>query len=79
MLNNFLKDVFLFMLTMDQLKSEIRRYKKQRSLWEQDTSSWNSSLKADELTSKINYLEEQLYELEFQQMESEEENNNIQG
>lgn len=67
------------MLTMDQLKSEIRRYKKQRALWEQDTSSWNSSLKADELTSKINYLEEQLYELEFQQMEGEEENNNIEG
>ena len=65
------------MLTMDQLKSEIRRYKKQRSLWEQDSSSWSSSLKAEELTSKINYLEEQLYELEFQQLENEEKNKDL--
>ena len=65
------------MLTMDQLKSEIRRYKKQRSLWEQDSSSWSSSLKAEELTNKINYLEEQLYELEFQQLENEEKNKDL--
>lgn len=67
------------MLTMEQLKTEIRRYKKQRTLWELDTNSWNSSLKADELTNKINYLEQQLYELEFQELENEENNNTLQG
>ncbi|MEG2018042.1 MAG: hypothetical protein RR844_05665 [Clostridium sp.] len=67
------------MLTMEQLQTEIRRYKKQRTLWELDTTSWNSSLKVDELTDKINYLENQLYELEFQQLEDEENKNNLQG
>lgn len=67
------------MLTMEQIKSEIRRYKKQKSLWEQDNSCWNSSLKVDELTNKINYLEEQLYEMEFQQLENEDNNNDLKG
>ena len=66
------------MLTMEQLKSEIRRCKKQRELWEKDSSSWNSCYKADELTNQINKLEEQLFELEYAELETEE-NKNLQG
>lgn len=66
------------MLTVEQLKTEIRRHKKQRALWEKDSSNWNSSFKVEELTNKINLLENQLYELEFAELENEE-NNDIQG
>lgn len=67
------------MLTMEQLKTEIRRYKKQKALWEQDSSNWSSSFKAEELSNKIKFLENQLYELEFQQLENEENNKDLQG
>lgn len=67
------------MLTMEQLKTEIRRYKKQKALWEQDSSNWSSSFKAEELANKITFLENQLYELEFAELEAKENDNNFQG
>ncbi|MEN8078342.1 hypothetical protein ABFP60_15355 [Clostridioides difficile] len=67
------------MLSMEQIRTEIRKCKKQKSLWEKDTTSWNSSLKVDELNNRIKELEDQLYEMEFKELEEEEKNQGLQG
>lgn len=67
------------MLSMEQIGTEIRKCKKQKSLWEKDTTSWNSSLKVDELNNRIKELEDQLYEMEFKELEEEEKNQGLQG
>ena len=67
------------MLSMEQIRTEIRKCKKQKSLWEKDTTSWNSSLKVDELNNRIKELEDQLYEMEFKELEEEDKNQGLQG
>lgn len=64
---------------MEQIKSEIRRAKKERSLWEKDTSNWNSGMKVEELTNKIKQLEDKLYDMEYAELEALEKQEGLQG
>ncbi|MGL5381653.1 hypothetical protein [Clostridium sp.] len=64
---------------MEQIKSEIRRAKKERSLWEKDTHNWNSGMKVEELTNKIKQLEDKLYDMEYAELEALEKQEGLQG
>lgn len=64
---------------MEQIRTEIRKCKKQRELWQKDITNWSSCLKVDELNNKIKELEDQLYELEFQELEAKEKEQGIIG
>ena len=68
-----------FVLSMEQIKTEIRKYKNERSLWQKDTTNWNSGMKVEELTNRIKDLEDKLYELEYQQLEAMEKGEGVQG
>ena len=64
---------------MEQIKSEIRKCKKEKSLWAKDTRSWNSGMKIEELENRIKELENKLYEIEYAELEAMEKEEGLKG
>lgn len=64
----------------EKLREEIKYYERELDAWKIDTKIFNGKEKVKELTAKIQELQNKLYDMEFQELVSEEnKHNNIQG
>ncbi|MEG2256435.1 MAG: hypothetical protein RSC21_06505 [Cetobacterium sp.] len=64
---------------MNELEWQLKESKKELSLWNRDHKSIYREDKIKELTNKIDLLEQEIFDMEYKELEEQERLNELQG
>lgn len=64
---------------MNELEWQLRESKKELSMWNKDHKSIYREAKIIELTNKIEVLEQQIFDIEYRELEEQERLNALEG
>lgn len=64
---------------MNELQWQLKESKKELAMWNRDHSSLYREAKIKELTNKINSLEQEIFDIEYKELEEQERLEGLQG